>query len=185
MPELIQDAVNSPTIRSLRLDDINELFEAPAVDPLRGRFEARSVFEQLVDTVEPAHSGLEINIIVPSEGELPTEEQIERAIAGTVAAELGILKREMLRIRRLGYKELVFGLMFLAACLILSGTLESLVASPSWLVDFAGEGLVIVGWISLWHPVDMLFFECLPLLRKKRILENIGKARVHLEREQN
>lgn len=37
---------------------------------------------------------------------------------------------------------------------------------------------MIVGWIALWHPVDMLFFERIPLVREQRILRRIAGATV-------
>ena len=37
-----------------------------------------------------------------------------------------------------------------------------------------------VGWIALWHPVDMLFFERLPLLREQRVLRRIQNADVRV-----
>jgi hypothetical protein len=52
--------------------------------------------------------------------------------------------------------------------------------SPEWLGQLVVEGLVIVGWIALWHPVDMLCFDRLPLLRDKRVLVRVQQAQITL-----
>lgn len=166
---------------SLVLDDVEDLFAARPADPLRGRFDDRSGVERLLDDVDASRDPLHIDITVTESPDARhTDEHLERALAGYAAAQTARAERDMLRIRRLGQQELVFGLTFLALCLLGGSALTAFDVGPDWLRDFLGEGLVIVGWIALWHPVDMLFFERLPLIKRKRVLDRIGNARVHL-----
>lgn len=163
------------------IDTIDDIFHARHADPLAQRFETRSGFEQLVDTVEGNGRPLHIDLIVSSKIDTElTQARISRAMSGFADARAGALQRERDRIRRLGLKELVFGLSFLAVCLVAGGAAAALEIGPSWFRTFVIEGLVIVGWIALWHPVDMLFFERLPIVREQRILARIGSATVQL-----
>lgn len=96
-----------------------------------------------------------------------------------LAERLDRLDVERAAIRRRGLKELLVGLLFLGACLAVAALLASS-SGPSWARTFFSEGLIIVGWIALWHPVDMLFFERLPLLREQRVLRRIQNADVRV-----
>ena len=78
----------------------------------------------------------------------------------------------VLAIPRLGLYGALVGLAVAALLASSSG--------PSWARTFFSEGLIIVGWIALWHPVDMLFFERLPLLREQRVLRRIQNADVRV-----
>lgn len=44
----------------------------------------------------------------------------------------------------------------------------------------ATSPLVIVGRMSMWHPVDMLFFERVPLIRDQRVLCRIQGADIRV-----
>ncbi len=102
--------------------------------------------------------------------------RVARAVSGFAASEIVRIDVERARVRRLGLKELVFGLAFLALCLLVSSTVTALQMGPEWLRQFLVEGLVIIGAIALWHPVDMLFFARLPLVRDQRVLRRLQNA---------
>lgn len=40
------------------------------------------------------------------------------------------------------------------------------------------EGLIIVGWLALWRPADVLMYERVPLYRKRRRFERLAGIRV-------
>ncbi|WP_336627547.1 MULTISPECIES: hypothetical protein [unclassified Microbacterium] len=172
---------DSGTVVSLVLEDLDELFTPRPVDPLHGRFDDRTGFEYLVETVDGSADGLRIDITVTgSTDERRSERQIADALGGFAIAHSERLESEKARIRRLGFRELLFGLIFLAACLLGGSAVAVLDIGPHWVRTFLGEGLVIVGWIALWHPVDMLFFEHLPLAREQRVLARLAAASVRL-----
>lgn len=163
------------------LSHVEDLFVAPTASPLRGRFDTRTGVERLMDLVEPSMRPLRINLELPRKGFAGySAEDIGQALAGHAGAQIARIDAERSRIRRLGLKELAFGVVFLGLCLVLGSTIAALQVGPDWLHGFVVEGLVIIGWIALWHPVDMLFFDRLPLLRDQRILRRIEAATVHV-----
>lgn len=167
----------------LALADLDDLFVARPADPLRGRFEDRSGIENLLDSVAPSRDLLHVRIaLTRGDGGEATGEDIAEAIAGYADARLDRVATELARIRRLAFKELAFGLAFLAFCLLASSLLAGVEITPDWLGDFFVEGLIIIGWIALWHPVDMLFFERLPLIRQRRILHRLRGVQVEVHR---
>lgn len=176
-------SVSVETPVDLTLDVLDDLFVARPADPLNGRFDARSGFEYLLENVAPSREAIRVRISLAGENSVRyTDEGIAAAIAGYASARLDRVGAELARIRRLAFKELAFGVVFLALCLVVSSVLAGVGITPDWLRDFFVEGLVIIGWIALWHPVDMLFFERLPLIRERRILHRLHSAQVEVRR---
>lgn len=103
---------------------------------------------------------------------------MSRAVAGYCAERIERIQEQRAQVRRLGLKELYVGLAFLRACLALGSALSASQLGPEWLRSFFTEGPVIVGWIALWHPVDMLFFARIPLIKEERILRRISASRI-------
>lgn len=162
----------------LALAELADLFRAPEPDPLAGRFATRSGMDLLCEQVDPRSSdGLRIELELEQKDDHPvTMDRLRVAVAGYCAERIARIEVERAAIRRRGLKELLAGLIFLGVCLAAAALLSASWSGPDWLRTFFGEGLVIVGWIALWHPVDMLFFERLPLLREQRVLQRIQTA---------
>lgn len=165
----------------LALDTAEELFAAPEPNPLAGRFETESGMDRLVDVLTPsaARAPLTLELQI-THADSTTTAQIPSALAGYVDHRVAELRQEKRRIERRGLTELVFGLLFLGVCLALSGAAASVPGGPAWLGLVIAEGLVIVGWIALWHPVDMLLFERWPLRREIILLQAIARAEVRV-----
>ncbi len=68
--------------------------------------------------------------------------------------------------------------MFLAICLLGASVVETVDVFSGFLGNFVAEGLVIIGWIRLWHPIDMLLFEPWPLHRERRVYQSLGHMRI-------
>lgn len=81
---------------------------------------------------------------------------------------------ELGRLLRLAAVNMVIGLLFLAACLALCRALLA-----SGLIELLAEGLLMIGWVALWRPVEMFLYYRWPLLRRRRRFKAI--ARMPLE----
>jgi hypothetical protein len=82
---------------------------------------------------------------------------------------------ELGRLMRLALANLAIGLLFLAACLALR---RSLMAAQSH--DLLAEGLLIIGWVALWRPVEMFLYDWWPLLRRRRRFDSIARMSVEI-----
>jgi hypothetical protein len=72
-----------------------------------------------------------------------------------------------------GLKALQVGILFLATCLFLAAAISRAGVAPGSLGDFLTQGLTIVGWVSLWRPVEIFLYEWWPLWRAVRVYEYI------------
>lgn len=165
----------------IALDDIHELFVAPVQDPMSNRFQNASGVDQIVKTASPRQIARvkSIDIDLPSgAGLAPDPLQVQTAQHGYCDQRLDDLAERRRAILRRGFKELVFGVAFLALCLGLAAAVAAGITSPDWVRQFTSEGLIIVGWIALWHPVDMLLFEQWPVAREMRIIKGLSRLKV-------
>jgi hypothetical protein len=77
-------------------------------------------------------------------------------------------RADILRLLRYGAVSFAIGIVFLIACLALR---RVFVATPL-LVDRAivDEGLLILGWVAMWRPTEVLLYDWWPLARRRRLL---------------
>jgi hypothetical protein len=79
---------------------------------------------------------------------------------------------------RIGRMTLVLGLAVLIACLVLRSVLPA-DPSPAW--EAVGEGLLILGWVALWRPVEILLFERWESRQERQHLRALARAAVVFE----
>jgi len=75
----------------------------------------------------------------------------------------------------MGELALAFGAAIFLACMGARGLLRSAFAALSPMLD---EGLIILAWLALWRPAEVLLYEWVPLYRKRRLYERLAAIRV-------
>lgn len=113
---------------------------------------------------------------------LPAE-QVTQDTAGTLRvalrryceARLARVKREIEVAWRQGLRSLGSGsILFIVGLLLSTGFLEPDI--PRFWQDLLGNGVfLVIGWVGLWYPLDLLFFARQPLKREALIVEAISR----------
>ena len=70
------------------------------------------------------------------------------------------------------------GLGFLGACLVLRQLVVATFAGAAGAV--AGEGLLIIGWVAMWRPVEIFLYDWWPLRRVARVHGKIAAMPVEI-----
>src|SRR5271169_1234771 len=70
------------------------------------------------------------------------------------------------------------GLGFLFYCALLRELIFSLGHSAT--SDIIGEGMLIIGWVAMWHPLEIFLYEWVPIRRRCQTLRNLSKIQVLL-----
>jgi hypothetical protein len=84
--------------------------------------------------------------------------------------------RELMAIGRLA---LLIGLCVLGACIVARQLLLS--AWPQGAASGTlGEGLMIVGWVANWRPLEIFLYDWWPILRRRRIYQRLAAAAVEI-----
>lgn len=88
-------------------------------------------------------------------------------------------ERQFGRVLRDGRISLVIGLAALAAFTTASRVIGT---SDDAAVDLAHEGLAILGWVSMWKPIDIFLYEWWPIRRERRACHRLAVAEVSFPR---
>ncbi len=169
---------------TLRLDDLKHLFQAPELDPFNGQPHALSGLEQVINELKPRSLNRKVRLTLqlPPNQPVPYSiPQIQAAVACYCEARSGQLANDLVSVRWQGFKALQTGLVFLAACLLLSTLFDGLTVLPEFLRRVLGEGFLIVGWVSLWHPTELLLYEWWPVWRDKQLHERLKDMEIRIE----
>jgi hypothetical protein len=73
---------------------------------------------------------------------------------------------------------LLAGLIFLGLCLGARQALLSL--HRSGIMEWLAEGLLIVGWVGMWRPLEAVLYDWWPVRRRWRILERLARTPVEV-----
>jgi hypothetical protein len=82
--------------------------------------------------------------------------------------------RELLRT---GFISLLIGLAFLFSCLYARDLAAS--TNSEWRGMF-GEGMLIIGWVAMWRPVDVFLYAWWPLRQRQSMFQRLAVVPVEL-----
>lgn len=161
---------------ALHLDRIKFLFHEQEFDPLNKRYDSASGLDQIITELKPKslQQPIRATIFLPREQISGDSESVSSdVVRGYCDVQIHRINQDMASLRWQGIKALQTGVLFLAACLLLSAFFSGLEALPEFLRTFLSEGFLIAGWVSLWHPTELLLYEWWPLWRDKKLYNRI------------
>lgn len=161
---------------TLKLDRIKHLFQEPEFDPFVAQQDYSSGLDQIINELKPTSLSCKVRttILLPEEGLADNLEQLTtEALQRYCTAKIEHITQDLASLRGQGIRALQRGLLFLALCLLLSSLFDGLENFPGLIRRFLSEGFLIAGWVSLWHPIELLLYEWGPYWRQKRIYKLI------------
>lgn len=177
-------AAGSPPGRiELRLKDLNQLFDSFDPAPFHEKDLDQDAEEFIASWAReyPPETPLTFVLHLPEsqrDGQPPAEAVVRDAIRNYFGYRAGLTGLELRRLLQRGRWSLLVGLSFLAAC-TLGRELLQRVDDPAWLAVVA-EGLLIMGWVAMWRPLELLLYDWWPVLRQRRTYENLSRMGVEV-----
>jgi len=163
----------------LRLDGISRLYNSLDPAPFNEKELEAAADEYIVGSAEDL-SGRPMRLVImlpASELARPEAAQIPEAIRHHfVLRELTELRRLRGMLHR-GRISLLIGLAFLAACLLAR---ELLTTSETTTTRILDEGLLIVGWVAMWGPLDVFLYGWWPIAGRRRLFADLARLEVEL-----
>ncbi len=161
----------------IQLDEIDQLFHTLDPAPFQRKDLDPAAAEYLEDAVREIGRAHALRVVV----HLPAAEASSddaRSLPGAVAHYFRYradqCRIELRRLLQRGAISSAVALVFLASCLSLRTTLTS---SGSEVLE---EGLLIIGWVGLWRPVEIFLYDWWPIWQRQRRFESLAKADVTL-----
>jgi len=173
----------SPASRriELRLRELNQLFDSLDPAPFHEKDLDRDAEEFIVSWAReyPVDAPLTFVLHLPADQRrFEPERTVQTAVQHYFAYRSDLARLDVRRTLQLGRTSLLVGLVFLAACMAARGLLHGL-GSRDWL-RFVEEGLLIIGWVAMWRPIELLLYDWWPLQRKKRTFDNLSRMQVEV-----
>ena len=167
----------------LRVKDIGQIFHTLDPLPFRERDLDASVEEYIVGWAGEIAGQHEISIIVhlpTAEAQRSEAQHIEEAIRNYFAYRSKVVGWDLRDLFRTGRASLAIGLAVLAACIVL-GRVASSFLGTGYLGRFFEEGLIILGWVANWRPVEIFLYDWWPIVRRRGLYRRLSLAQVKIE----
>ena len=145
----------------LRIRTLGQLFDSMDPSPFREKSLDDKASRWLLDSVRehPRDAPLQVVVYLPESLRIAAH-NLPDAIRNHFRFALEQARRELRWHMASGWRALAVGLVLLTACVVAG----SLIAAEFGDSAHAGlriidEGLLILGWVALWRPLDILLFD--------------------------
>ena len=166
----------------LRVDEIAQLFHTLDPFPFRERDLDREAEDFIVSWARefPRNHSLRIIVHAPaSEVHGDTARQLAPALSRYFSYRAEAVNRDLSDLLRIGRRSLGIGLSALAACVLASSAITGALGAGT-LSRFFEEGLVILGWVANWKPIQTFLYDWWPVARRRDLYRRLARARVEL-----
>jgi hypothetical protein len=169
-----------PHIIRLKLRDLNQLFNSMDPSPFIEKDLDDDAEEFIVSWAQefPPKAPIKLRIYLDQWPAEDPRELVRTAVHNYFAHRAKITNLEFNRLLRQGRTSLLIGLLFLAACLLLSKMLLGH-AAGTW-AAVVRESLTIAGWVAMWRPMQIYLYDWWPPLRRSRTYTKLSHMPVEL-----
>lgn len=162
-----------------RIGTLAQLFDSYDPSPFHERALDPKVDDYILSCVRelPTGTDFRLQVLVPPEL-LTHETDTAAAIHAHYTLAKAAAEREIRARLATGHGLLLLGLGVLLPCLLLR---ELIAANPGTLREAIAEGLLILGWVALWKPLEVLLFERFERRQQLQLLDALCHVQVHFE----
>src|SRR5262249_9044230 len=168
----------------ISLSRLPQLFNSLDPSPFLERDLDRDAEDYIVGSAEeaPRQHPLALVIHLPAD-QLPAQglPNVREAIPNYFAYRRDQERRRLRLLFRDGRIALLIGLTFLFCCMLLRELANSFGNDTA--SDIFGEGMLIIGWVAMWRPLEIFLYEWVPIRRRCRILAKLAEMPVIVRRE--
>jgi hypothetical protein len=171
----------APALIELRLSQGAQLFNTLDPSPFNERdFDERAEAYVVGWARElPRDAPLSVRIQLPAEEAKRAEDNdLADAFCNYFGGRAQAMRRELRELFRAGRRYSLIGVAVLIVCLTASRLVGALNAPFAGVLE---EGLVIVGWVANWKPIEVFLYDWQPLRRNMRLYERLAEADVKIE----
>lgn len=166
-------------IVEIRFTRLHQLFNALDPSPLPQRELDAEADAYIVDSVDeyPLPTPLKLVIHLPADQlDLPESRGLEAAVRNHYVWRLVDARRKMRALFRQGRISLFIGLAFLFLCGAARAFTLTLV--PTTASEIMAEGLLILGWVAMWRPLETFLYDWWPIRHRCRLFEKLSAVPV-------
>jgi hypothetical protein len=168
----------------LRLRELAQLFNSMDPSPFVDRDLDRNAEEFIVGWAQELPTTHEFELVVQL-AVAPAPDRVagaEGAVQRYFANRAEMKGRELRQLLRKGRISLLAGILFVTACYGLAhlmGVLFGHLGGGAFSA-VTKEGLVIVGWVAMWRPLEIFLYDWWPLHEERKLFRRLARMSVRL-----
>jgi hypothetical protein len=166
----------------ISLNRLSQLFNSLDPSPFHERDLDQDAEDYIIGSAEEIWHHRPLRLVI----HLPADQVPEpHALSLADAVHNFFVYREAHERRRLrllfheGRIALAIGLTFLFCCVALREVIFSFQHNAA--SDILGEGLLIIGWVAMWRPLEIFLYEWVPIRRRCQILGTLATIPVTIQ----
>lgn len=175
------------TVIPLRLQSIRQLFNSLDASPFLEQDlddDAEAFIISALDELENKKN-VKIAVYLPVHEVEHARQAVPAALANHFCYRADRERASLRRHLRQSRRALFFGSVFLVLCMTIAVSLGRLGAQSqnngqAILFSVIEEGLIILGWVALWRPFEMLFYDWWPQLEQRRLFSRASHIPVEV-----
>jgi hypothetical protein len=167
---------------AIQVSDPRQLINSLDPSPFRKRDLDPDAEQHIVGWARelPRNAPIVISVHMPAAAAKTTEEEeLKETIATHFLNAATGCDRELRELLRIGRIQLLIGLLVLLVC-IAAGQLLITEFGDSAPVQFINQGLLILGWVANWRPIETFLYGWWPIVRHRRLFLRLAAADVRL-----
>jgi len=173
-------AVRQLAIIDIRIQRVDQLFDSLDPSPFYEKALGHDAESYIVDSAGEYAPAEPLRLVVHApESIKPHTAEITRAIHAHFELAHAQCRRRYQRRLRIGRTALIAGVAVLTVSLLLRALLGDPGDRPT--IVALEEGLLILGWVAMWHPVEILLFERLENHRNRALFRGLAQIPVAFE----
>lgn len=173
-------AASAATV-SIHVRDLAQMFNALDPSPFWDRDLDPEAAEFIEGEFSEKLSAGEWHLHVRAQAGMALAADLQPAVEHYYERLAGSARRRLRDERRLGRLALLGGITIFLVSMTARSVLASLFhAGAPRILD---EGLIILGWLALWRPLELLVYGWVPLYRHRRLYERLAAIRVSVRTE--
>lgn len=161
------------------MNNPHQIFDERDPAPFRERDLDEDAVDYLMGSILeiPDSARAKIVITLPKNYESSGHESVIRdAIRSFFEYEIEKTRKEINLVLRQGEFAMFVGVMFLTACLGLAHSLFHNATSVLGLT--LHEGLIIMGWVAMWRPIDVFLYAWWPMATRRRYCKKLLRTEI-------
>ena len=167
----------------IRLRDLSQLFDSLDPSPFAEQDLDPRVAQYIVESFQEL-SPKSVSRIVLHLDRIPAESDaaktVEAAVHDHFARQARRFERELRSLLRRGLVSLMIGLAFLASVFVIEEQIVRALGRAR-LAPLLTQGLLIVGWVAMWRPLEIFLYDWWPILGRRRLRQRLSALPVWLE----
>jgi len=176
-------STDASTELEIRVDRIDALFQETSFSLARPDLDPGPALDHLMRRVDLRNrpSSAPVRVHLASEPVTPMLQSAAAAAVKTFSERRAQELRARVRgMRQAGRRALFIAVCFLATAVTISLTLTHFTPLPAPYNDLFSEALVVAGWVILWRPMELLFYEWIEPWRDARNYERLAELPLEL-----